>query len=71
MDYMIKKEKNELELAYIILVEKDYYQPTAFKCLQRMEQDFNKFFDREKIINAKYLSLNREFEGAFERIYVR
>ena len=67
---MIQKERNDSELLYVMLVEKDYYQPTAFKCLQRMEADFNRFFDKERVASAKYLSLNREFEGAFERIYV-
>lgn len=58
------------EILYLMLVEKGYYHPLAFRCLERMKSDFKKFFTAEQIEQAKYLSLNKEFEGTFERIYV-
>jgi len=57
-------------LLYLMLVEKGYYQPLAFRCLERIKEDFLKFFGRDQLRTAKQLSLNKEFEGAFDRIYV-
>lgn len=57
-------------LLYLMLVEKGYYHPKAFQCLARIKADFKKFFTDEQVKNGKYLSLSREFEGTFERIYV-
>lgn len=70
MEYAVKNETATDGLMYLMLVEKGYYQPKAFRCLQRMKDDFNKFFDPHQVANARYLSLNKEFEGAFDRIYV-
>lgn len=70
MEYMIMNEDNAESLMFLILVEKGYYHPLAFRCLERIKQDFLKFFDSPAIRNAKYLGLSKEFEGAFDRIYV-
>lgn len=70
MEYAVKNESAEGGLTYLMLVEKGYYQVKAFKCLDRMKEDFNKFFDKGQIANARYLSLNKEFDGSFDRIYV-
>lgn len=70
MEFMVKNEGGSDGLLYLMLVEKGYYQQKAFQCLQRMKEDFTRFFDRNAIENAKYLSLNKEFEGTFDRIYV-
>lgn len=70
MEYAVKNETSSGGMMYLMLIEKGYYQPKAFRCLERMKQDFEKFFDRHQIANARYLSLNKEFEGPFERIYV-
>lgn len=70
MEYMVKNEVNNKDLMYIMLVEKGYYHPLAFKCLDRIKEDFERFFDQDTILNARYLSLNAEFDGTFERVYV-
>ncbi len=70
MEYMVMNEPNSDNLLYLMLAEKGYYHPKAFQCLERIKTDFKKFFTSEQIEQAKYLSLNREFEGAFDRIYV-
>lgn len=70
MEYAVKNETSSDGMMYLMLFEKGYYQPKAFRCLQRIKEDFNKFFDRHQIANARYLSLNKEFEGAFDMIYV-
>lgn len=70
MEYAVKNESNTGGMLYLMLVEKGYYQPKAFLGLERMKQDFEKFFDRHQIANSRYLSLNKEFEGSFDRIYV-
>lgn len=57
-------------LLYLMLVEKGYYHPLAFRCLERIKQDFKRFFTAEQIEQARYLSLCKEFEGMFDRIYV-
>lgn len=71
MEYAVKNETATDGLMYLMLVEKGYYQPKAFRCLQRMKEDFTKFFDPHQIANARYLSLNKEFEGPFDRVYVQ
>lgn len=68
MEYAVKNEAGANGLTYLMLVEKGYYQVKAFQCLERMKEEFNRFFDRGQIANARYLSLNKEFEAAFERI---
>ena len=69
MEYAVKNDAAAGGLTYLMLVEKGYYQVKAFQCLDKMKEEFNKFFDRSQIANARYLSLSKEFEGAFERIY--
>lgn len=70
MEYAVKNDTSSGGMMYLMLVEKGYYQPKAFRCLERMKEDFGKFFDLHQISNARYLSLNKEFEGPFDRIYV-
>ena len=55
---------------FLVLVEKGFFQEHAFKCLAAMRQDFARFFDVNYALNAKAHSLSKDFEGAFERIYV-
>jgi hypothetical protein len=68
---MVMNEGGDDQLLYIMLVEKGYAQPLAFRGLERIKSDFNKLFDITQTANAKFLALNREFEGTFSRIYVR
>lgn len=67
---MVMNEADGKDLLYIMLVEKDYAHPLAFRCLERIKSDFLKFFTTEQFANARYLGLTREFEGTFQRIYV-
>lgn len=57
-------------LLYLMLVEKGYYQPLAFRCLERIKADFLRMVARKEYTSAKRLGLNTEFEGALGRIYV-
>jgi hypothetical protein len=70
MEYMVMNEADGSDLLYIMLVEKGYAHPLAFRCLERIKTDFLKFFTNEQFANARYLAFTREFEGAFQRIYV-
>lgn len=67
---MVMNEADGSNLLYIMLVEKGYAHPLAFRCLERIKSDFLKFFTSEQFANARYLGLTREFEGTFQRIYV-
>ena len=45
MEYCVKNDDPD-GIIYLILVEKGYYQVQAFKCLERMKNDFEKFFNK-------------------------
>ena len=73
MEYAVKNEtvdNGNTSITYLMLIEKGYYQVRAFNCLEKAKEEFNKFFDRSQISNARFLSLNKQFEGQFERVYV-
>ena len=70
MEYVVKNETDDSGMMYFMVVEKGYYHPLAFRCIERMKEDFKRFFEKAQINSARYLSLNREFEGSFERIFV-
>ena len=70
MEYVSSSDRDR-DVAYMMLVEKGYYQPLAFRCLGRLKEDFEKFFNQNQIQHATDSSLSREFEGSFERIGVR
>ena|SRR3990167_2414857 len=68
LEYSVRNDgKNQV--AYIILVEKGYYRPRAFECLERLKRDFEHFFDDKQIHQARPGALSTEFEGPFDRIY--
>ena len=68
MEYLVNRDTDDL--IYVMLVEKDYYHPVGFKCLDTLKTDFNRFFTSDQIANSKELSLSNDFQGTFERIWV-
>lgn|SRR3990167_2005513 len=65
------KEKDDEGLFFLLIASEDVKKLEAFACLETVRKEFVDSFDISEIENMKPLSLNKEFSGILERLYVR
>ena len=64
------KDKQDKGLVFLCIANEDVMAVHGFVCLERMREDFNRFFTKEEFSTTKTNSLNREFQGKLERHFV-
>lgn len=64
-------KEQETHLTYILLVDKGYYKPRGFYCLNEMQEKFNEKFDEEDYNEVEEGGLNERFEEDLKECRVR
>ena len=62
--------EDDNDVLFLALVDKGFNKPAAFSCLERIREDFKRFFTPQQINQAKSFSLNKEFQGTMQRAHV-
>ena len=63
-------KSDETRVAYIILVDKGYSKMMGFKCLDKLQEQFEAKFSSEDINKAKNYGLNKKFKNNLILAYV-
>lgn len=66
----INENKNN-GVIYLILTDKGFNKMNAFQTLDKIKDQFDRFFTDDQIKAAKPYGLNNEFRGYLERAWVK
>lgn len=63
--------ENKNGVLYMILTDKGFNRQNAFNVLEKIKEQFDRFFTEDQIKAAKPYGLNGEFRSYLERSWVR
>ena len=69
-DYMVEKDMGDLQMTYLIVVEKGFSKQIGFEMLEKMRSRFEATVDRKLVASARAMSLIPQFRDELKTLHL-